>query len=56
MNISTNPNASTENSKYELSTHNYIASIFLYNSELWTLTETLQNSIDSFHRKIYYVE
>ena len=29
-----------------------IAPIFLYNSELWTLTKTLENQIDSFHRRI----
>ena len=30
----------------------YVGSIFLYNSELWTLTKTLENEIDSFHRKL----
>jgi hypothetical protein len=30
----------------------YIESIFLYNSELWTLTKTLENTIDSFQRRI----
>ena len=30
----------------------YIESIFLYNSELWTLTNTLEKSIDSFHRRL----
>ena len=30
----------------------YSASIFLYNSELWTLTETLEKEIDSFHRRL----
>ena len=30
----------------------YSASIFLYNSELWALTETIQNNIDAFHRKL----
>ena len=30
----------------------YIESIFLYNSELWTLTNTLERSIDSFHRRL----
>ena len=30
----------------------YSASIFLYNSELWTLTETQENEIDSFHRRL----
>ena len=30
----------------------YIESIFLYNSELWTLTKTLENTIDSFHRRL----
>ena len=37
----------------------YIDSIFLYNSELWTLTNTLERSIDSFHwrllRKVIHV-
>ena len=30
----------------------YISSIFLYNSELWTLTKNLENKIDSFQRKL----
>ena len=30
----------------------YSASVFLYNSELWTLTDTLEKKIDSFHRKL----
>ena len=30
----------------------YIESIFLYNSELWTLTNKLEKSIDSFHRRL----
>ena len=30
----------------------YIESILLYNSELWTLTNTLERSIDSFHRRL----
>ena len=30
----------------------YLSPIFLYNSELWTLTETLTKSIDSFHRRV----
>ena len=29
----------------------YISSIFLYNSELWSLTKTQENNIDAFHRK-----
>ena len=29
----------------------YLEGIFLYNSELWTLTSTLQKQIDSFQRK-----
>ena len=29
-----------------------IESIFLYNPELWTLTNTLEISIDSFHRRL----
>ena len=28
----------------------YSASVFLYNSELWTLTDTLEKQIDSFQR------
>ena len=28
----------------------YVESIFLYNSELWTFTETLEDKIDSFQR------
>ena len=30
----------------------YLSSIFLYNSELWTLTTSLNNSIDAFHRRM----
>ena len=30
----------------------YSASVFLYNSELWTLTDTQLNNIDSFHRRL----
>ena len=30
----------------------YVESIFLYNSELWTLNATLEKSIDSFHRRL----
>ena len=30
----------------------YVASIYLYNSELWTITKTLKNNIDSFQRRI----
>ena len=30
----------------------YITAIFLYNSELWTLTETKLKSIDAFHRRL----
>ncbi len=30
----------------------FIGSIFLYNSELWTLTKMLNNQIDSFHRRL----
>ena len=30
----------------------YITPVFLYNSELWTLTKTLGNQIDSFQRRI----
>ena len=30
----------------------YIASIFLYNSEVWTLTKTMEAKIDAFQRKL----
>ena len=30
----------------------YVSSIFLYNSELWTLTEKSKSSINAFHRKL----
>ena len=30
----------------------FTASIFLFNSELWTLTETLEKEIDSFQRRL----
>ena len=30
----------------------YLSTIFLYNSELRTLTETMLNGIDSFHRRM----
>ena len=30
----------------------YITPVFLYNSELWTLTVSKKNQIDSFHRRI----
>ena len=30
----------------------YCASIFLYNSKLWTLTGTLEKEIEAFHRKL----
>ena len=34
----------------------YVASIFLYNSELWTLTKSAEDKIDSFHtRQLRYV-
>ena len=29
-----------------------VESIFLYNSELWTLTKTAENKIDSYHRRL----
>ena len=29
----------------------YVASVFLYNSELWTLTKTLENTIITFQRR-----
>ncbi len=39
--------------KIKLRTFNaYIASVFLYNSEIWTLTKTLEEKIDAFHRKL----
>ena len=30
----------------------YVTPIFMYNSEIWTMTPTLNNTIDSFHRKL----
>ena len=30
----------------------YVGSVFLYNSEIWTLTQTLNDKIDSFHRRL----
>jgi hypothetical protein len=30
----------------------YISSIFLYNSELWTITQKIENEIDVFQRKL----
>ncbi len=30
----------------------YVAGIFLYNSEVWTLTEQLNHKIDVFQRKL----
>ena len=30
----------------------YISSIFLYNSELWTITPTIEAAIDAFHRRL----
>ena len=30
----------------------YVESIFLYNSELWTLTKSLEDKIDSFQRRL----
>ena len=30
----------------------YPASVFLYNSELWTLTDTLEKQVDSFQRRM----
>ena len=32
--------------------NSYIVPIYLYNSELWTLTKEMRNSIDSFQRRI----
>ena len=29
----------------------YVASVFLYNSELWTLTKTLENTVNTFQRR-----
>ena len=41
------------NTKLKMRAFNcYIGSIFLYNSELWTLTSKLENGIDSFHRRL----
>ena len=30
----------------------YVASIFLYNSESWTVSQVTSDAIDSFHRKL----
>ena len=30
----------------------YVSSVFLYNCETWTLTKTLENTIDSFQRTL----
>ena len=30
----------------------YVSSVFLYNCETWTLTKTLENTIDSFQRRL----
>ena len=30
----------------------YVTSIFMYNSELWTLTRSLEKKIDAFHRQL----
>ena len=30
----------------------YIASVFLYNSEIWAVNKTLSDKIDSFHRRL----
>ena len=30
----------------------YVASIFFYNSELWTLTKKLENKVDVFQRRL----
>ena len=30
----------------------YVTSIFLYNSEIWTITDTCEKRIDSFHRRL----
>ena len=30
----------------------YISSIFLYNSELWALTPSIIDKVDSFHRRL----
>ena len=32
----------------------YVESIFLYNSELWTITKTLEDKIDSFQRRLLH--
>ena len=31
--------------------HAYVASVFLYNSELWTITKKLESTIDTFQRR-----
>ena len=30
----------------------YVSSVYLYNSELWALTPTMENEIDAFHRRL----
>ena len=30
----------------------YVKTIFMYNSELWSLNKTLNKAIDSFHRRL----
>ena len=30
----------------------YVSSVFLYNSELWSITSTIAKSIDAFHRRL----
>ena len=42
---------SATQSKSELSMHIIIASVFLYNSELWTLTKKLENTVNTFQRR-----
>ena len=45
-------NQELEHKKTEIRMSNaYISGIFLYNSELWTLTQTQSNTIDSIQRK-----
>ena len=33
----------------------YVSSVFLYNCETWTLTKTLENTIDSFQRRLLII-
>jgi len=30
----------------------YVSSIFLYNSELWSLNKSMEGAVDAFHRRL----